>query len=221
MRANSLKPHEQAPYVAEAFRLLTTDEQMTFVRSAFVHALIVLEAPGAADFATRERWCSRDGVADAIKAYPRSVWLQAPHPVSLEWLSSNVQPPNVQAADSLASICLNAIKRGHVIERDRLHIPLLQASIVGFVPDHASRAAKKPRPRLPHCLLGPIGEALKANPDGNWKEIAGWLVGRDSATVTKWDDCRVEYLDADDSKASIAVATFRDLITKARKKVPR
>jgi len=181
---------------------------MPLVRNALVDALAALRVEGAAGVATRNRWrCNADGVADAAAAY--SVWCQTSF--------DRDPPPHIRAADSLASICLQAIERGRVIDRDRRHIPLLLASIVGFVPDHAREAAKEKRTGRDPYLLGPIGDALKDTPDATWKEIATWLEGE--SVVVNWDENHVEYFDADEHKRSITARAFQNLITKAKNKI--
>jgi hypothetical protein len=84
---------------------------------------------------------------------------------------------------------------------------------------YASKAAKNKRTGRASYLMGPIGDALKANPAGTWKEIAEWLEG--DYVVTEWDDNHVQYCDADEKTTSITAGTFQNLITEAREKIQR
>ncbi len=213
-----LKPHEAANHIARLLQgnLIVPEDPIKAVRYALVEALIVLEVEGSKDVSICNKWrCDDDGVASADTAY--RVWRQKTAEVLFPSGAAEL-PPKIQAADSLASICLQAIERGHVIDRDRLNIPMLLQSIVGFVPDHQSKKGKNERKGRRSYLLGPITRALKTfEYDPSWKEIAAWL--EHEGNVMGMGVNTVRYLNKADKEITITVGAFQNLITDAKKQL--
>jgi hypothetical protein len=218
--ATQLKPHEAAGTIARLLQgnLIVPDDPLGAVRYALVAALVVLKVEGAADVSTRNRWrCDKDGVADATTVY--RLWCQQSAEAS--FLKAKPRhPPHILAADGLAYICLRAIERGHVIERDRTEIPRLLLSIVGFVPDLQSEAGRKKRKnRKPYSLV-PIARALRTlGRDATGEDILRWLEDQEDWQVT---GNTIQYFDKKNNREkTITSATFRNHISKTKKELPK
>ncbi len=216
-QAIKLKPHEAASHIAKLLQgnLIIPEDPIKAVRYALVEALTVLEVEGSKNVSTRNKWrCEDDGVTSADTAY--RVWCQKTAEAALPGVAA--LPPNKKFADNLASMCLQAIERGHLIDRDRLEIPMLLQSIVGFVPDSQSERGKKKRKGRTSYLLGRIVRALKTfEYDPSWREIAKWL--EHEGDVMGCDDNAIRYLNKADKEITITVGSFQNLITDAKEQL--
>ncbi|MDR3413291.1 MAG: hypothetical protein P4L87_20450 [Formivibrio sp.] len=214
-QAIKLRPHEAASHIAKllAGNLIVPEDHIKAVRYALVEALVVLRVDGATDVSTRNKWrCDGDGVVSAAIVY--ETWTQEQAEASFLRRAPQ-HSPNIKAADNLASICFQAIERGHIIDRDRLQIPMLLQSIVGFAPDRQLSAATKKRPQRTSWLLKPIIIALRTlGTAASTKEILRWLEDREGWQVI---GDTIQYFD-EDKRADkvIKVPAFRNLITDAK-----
>ena len=193
-----MKPHEEAPHIASLLQvgsMATPEVQMSVVRR------VLDRMTKALGF----------GVVD----------VNAAHTVAWEAFTNNMAPPKQQAIGELAWICVQAIERGHLIDRDRVHIPLLYAASVGYLPDRQSKAGKNKRPARKPYLLEHVITVLKANPNDDSNEIAQRLEG--DGIVTNLDETHITYYDEAKEKAkvkytgtTITFGAFRNIITRAK-----
>lgn len=223
-KAKPFQPHELAPHVAAMFRMAPHTD-MSPVQLAMNWAIKVLLAAEA----------SAQDIADQAHGMPHVlVEGQRKHPKAANPTGQELTNPDYgisyallvnrgeypeekKAAAMLLRLCLHAIERGHTVENERESIPLHLAALAGYVPDRNRRAARKPRQTRSKAdaLDRGLDDALRANPDGRWADIATWLEGE--GIVKAWNADWLTFTDGE-AETTINTRTFQNRITAAKKR---
>lgn len=215
MKKHSVKlnPYEGAAHIATALRssslFASVNLQLMAVSYALVEALVKLKLDGSTDLATRNRWrCDGMSTEESATAYE----------VAMQAICNAASKPDIKAAGELAVICLQAIKRGHLIERDRVSIPMfLQA--IGFMSDMQSNTGKNKRPGRRSIFEAPITKALQTiGREATTREIEQWLRGKDIGYNMEKKGEYISYFpDNVSEKQTIKITSFNNVVSQVRK----